>query len=375
TMRLLCFILYLSPTLLSAQGGFPWLNPLMIAYSADGVQFGTPAVFQDSSGVPSALQWKDDTLICVFQWFRAPVGGPGWDRVAVKFSYDHGLTWTAPVPIVIDGFPPNYQRAFDPTLARLPDGRLRLYFSSSDGMPTTGLDATVNTYSAAGFDGIHYQFEPGARVDHPTNRVIDPAVIYFNNAWHYAAPIGAPQAGAYHYVSPDGLNFSPVPNIGSDPAHNWTGNYVLADDQTLRFYGSGPGNLWFNTSPNGGVWTGYTTTNLMGGDPTAVRLSDGYLIIYVGQPYSTPVQEPLPAASAFEVFPNPAGSTLYVRSRDGSTQDCSYNLYSPAGSLLQSGVLAPETTAIMPGDVAGQALLLQIICAGQVYWTRVLRKE
>ncbi len=372
-MRLLFLILLLSSTLLPAQGGFPWQNPLRIAYSADGVQFGPPAIFQDSSGVPSAILWKGDTLVCVFQWFRVPSGSPTWDRVAVKFSYDRGLTWTTPVPIVIDGLPANYQRPFDPTLARLPDGRLRIYFSSSAGMPPMGLDASVNTYSAAGSDGIHYQFEPGARVDHPTTRVIDPAVIYFNNGWHYAAPIGAPQDGAYHYVSPDGLNFSPVPNINADQTHNWTGNYVLADAQTLRFYGSGPGNIWFNTSPNGGVWTGYTPTNLKGGDPSAVRLPDGYLIVYVGQPYATPVREPLPAEVAFDVFPNPAGSTLYVRSRDSGTPEGSYHLYTATGSLVQSGVLAPETV-IELGAIPGRMLLLQIVCGGRVYLGKV-RKD
>ena len=44
-----------------------------------------------------------------------------------------------------------------------------------------GLDETVNTYSATSPDGIHYTFDPGIRVDHPTKPVIDPAVIYFKN--------------------------------------------------------------------------------------------------------------------------------------------------------------------------------------------------
>ena len=375
-MRFLFYAILVFPGLLSAQGGFPWQNPLRIAYSSDGIQFAPPTIFQDSSGVPSAIHWKGDTLVCVFQWFRVPMGGPGWDRVAVKFSYDLGLSWTSPVPIVIDGFPANFQRPFDPTLARLPDGRLRIYFSSSDGFPMMGLDASVNTYSAVGIDGIHFQFEPDARVDHPAIRVIDPAVILFKNNWHYTAPIGAPQAGAFHYVSPNGLNFSQVSNINSDPAHNWTGNFVLADTQTLRFYGSGQGNLWFNTSTNGGVWTGYTPINLMGGDPSAVRLPAGYLIIYVGQPYATPVQEPLPAEAAFEVFPNPAGSTLYLRSRSGIAAEGNYYLYTVEGRLLQQGVLTPETTLILLDmvDGDGHAFLLQIVCGGQVYWQRVLQK-
>lgn len=306
----------------------------------------------------------------VFQWFRQPQGSPSLDRVAVKFSYDLGQSWTAPTPIVIDGLPAGYQRPFDPTLVRLPDGRLRIYFSSSDGPPPMGLDASVNTYSASGTDGIHYQFEPDARVDHPTTRVIDPAVIFFNNAWHYAAPIGAPQAGAYHYVSPDGLHFSPVPNIPSDQAHNWTGNYVVADTQTLRFYGSGMGGIWFNSSPNGGVWTGYTPTNRQGGDPTAVRLPDGYLLIYVGPPYATAVLEPDPGA--FEVFPDPAGVELFIRSSATTEVSGHYALYSMQGRLLQTGQLTGAETVLELGETAEPALVLRVVSGERVCFWRVL---
>jgi hypothetical protein len=282
-IQILCFYLLFSCINANSQ---PWRNPLLIAYSNDGIFFNTPALYQDSSGVPSAIRWKGDTLICVFQWFRQPVNSNTWDKVAVKFSYDNGNNWTAPVPIVVHGIPVSYQRPFDPTLALIQNDSLRLYFSSSDGMPQPGGDSIINTYSAKSGDGINYYFEPGARVDHPTNRVIDPAVIYFNNSWHYLAPIGSPQQGAYHYISPDGLVFSPVPNIPSDPQHNWTGNYMVNGPGDLRFYGTGMPNLWFNSSPNGGVWNGYVNTNLSGGDPTVVKTNNNnYLIVFVGVPY------------------------------------------------------------------------------------------
>lgn len=164
----------------------------MMSWSNDGVTFGPPAMFQDSSGVPSAVRWRGDTLACVFQWFRQPDPSPTWDPVAVKFSYDNGASWSGPEPIDVNGLPPGYQRPFDPTLTVLDGDSLRIYFSSSDGMPGMGLDSTVNTYSAIGTDGIHYTFEPGARVDVSDNRVIDPAVIHFGPGWHYAAPAGAP---------------------------------------------------------------------------------------------------------------------------------------------------------------------------------------
>lgn len=152
--------------------------------SSDGIHFGPNSIFQDSSGVPSVIRWKGDTLICAFQWFRLPQNTPRWYRVAVKFSYDAGQNWTQPTPIVVNGLPANYQRPFDPTLTVFAGDSLRIYFSSSDGLPMGGLSQIVNCYSAKSDDGIHYTYEPNARVDHLTKPLIDPAVIYFNGGWH-----------------------------------------------------------------------------------------------------------------------------------------------------------------------------------------------
>ncbi|MFZ1692469.1 MAG: T9SS type A sorting domain-containing protein [Flavobacteriales bacterium] len=316
----------------------PWENSLMIAWSTDGITFDQPSVFQDSAGVPSAVRWRGDTLACVFQWFRQPQPSPTWDRVAVKFSYDNGDTWTQPEPIVVNGLPPNYQRPFDPTLAALDNYSLRIYFSSSDGMPM-GLDSTVNTYSAVSTDGIHFAFEPGARVDVIDNRVIDPAVIHFGPGWHYAAPAGAPQDGAYHYLSPDGINFNMVPMIPSDPMHNWTGNYMVNSPNELRFYGSAPGNIWYNSSPNGGQWNGFVSTNVQGGDPTVVRVdANSYFMVYVGQPYATNIVERSPTGT-LQVFPVPASNELVVRA-SGSGRLMVYDVQ--GRSMLDRRVTAEE---------------------------------
>lgn len=320
-----------------SQGIGPWNFPLNIATSSDGITFSSPVTFQDSAGVPSVVRWKGDTLVAVFQWFRLPNPSPTWDKVAVKFSYDNGLTWTQPVPIVVNNLPPSYQRPFDPTLAVLNSDSLRIYYSSSDGMPTMGLDSTVNTYSAISTDGIHYQFESLPRVDVADRPVIDPAVIYFNNSWHYIAPVGAPQEGAYHFISQNGLNFMRVADITSDNMHNWTGNYMKESNNELRFYGSGE-NIWYNSTANGGVWNGYVNTNIQGGDPSVVKISaNNYLMIYVGQPYNTVAVDENSGKKYVQIFPNPVEDFIFVQS---DFEDISYSVFSVEGQLIASGKLA-----------------------------------
>lgn len=319
--KILLPLLLILPLFLAAQplpGNGPWNNPLRMAWSSDGITFGTSTIFQDSAGVPSVIRWKGDTLIAAFQWFRQPVNGPEWDKVATKISTDKGLTWSEPVPILVNGLPTGYQRPFDPTLVSLGGDSLRIYYSSSATMPA-GLDSAINTYSAVSTDGIQFQFEPGPRVDVDTGRVIDPAVIYFNNSWHYAAPIGSPQQGAYHFISPNGVSFSRVPNIGSDNQHNWTGNYMVDSPNELRFYGSGA-QIWLNRSSNGGVWTGYTPTNLQGGDPSVVKIDSGqYLIIFVGPPYATSREQTENAPNPCLLYPNPATTQLFLDCGTGAT--------------------------------------------------------
>jgi len=359
-----CFWLVLSAQIF-AQGSPPWNNALKMTWSSDGVTFNESTVFQDSSGVPSVIKWHGDTLIAAFQWFRQPNPSPSWDRVAVKYSYDNGVTWSEPLPIIVKGLPGNYQRPFDPTLAATSNDSIRIYFSSSVGMPQAGQDSSINTYSAISTDGVNYAFESGPRVDHPTNRVIDPAVVFFNGAWHYTSPVGSPQQGAYHYVSPDGLNFSPVPPIPSDNTHNWTGNFIVESSTELRFYGSGP-QIWYKASANGGVWSGYVPTNIAGGDPTVVKTGDAsYLMIYVGRPNTSNIAS-VSSEAAFSIFPNPARDFVAISSRL-ELRDAAYLLVDLTGRILLSGVLDHHRTSIDIGMLKPGLYFLRVGAAGQVF--------
>jgi hypothetical protein len=309
-MRILILFLLMCSALKGFAQNFPWERPLRACWSSDGINFGPTSIFQDSAGVPSVIRWKGDTLVSTFQWFRMPVSSLIWDRVAVKFSYDNGNSWTQPEPMTFAGFPTNFRRPFDPTLVAFGD-TMRVYFSSGQNGAIT-LDSTVNTYSAFSLDGINYTFDNNSRVDEINNRVIDPALIFFNNSYHYLSPIGSPAQGAYHYVSPNGINFTKVPDIPSDATHNWTGNYMVNDTNSLRFYGAGGAGIWFNSSPNGGMWNGYINTNVQGGDPTVVRIdATTYLMIFVGEPYATALEE-LNQVSQLNIYPNPSNTNFTI---------------------------------------------------------------
>ncbi|MCX6140321.1 MAG: sialidase family protein [Candidatus Kapabacteria bacterium] len=311
----MCAFLVLCSISLLAQENGPWNAPLMWAEETAPDVFSAPRIFQDSSGVPCVVRkGASDTLLCAFQWFREPRNAPTWDRVAVKVSTDDGVTWTQPVPIVIDGIPAGYQRPFDPTLVSFRDS-IRIYFSSSVRMPMGGLDSLVNTYSAVGTDGIHFRFEPGARFDHATRPVIDPAVIHLNNTWLFVAPIGAPQEGAYQAISNDGLVFSELQNIPSDNQHNWTGNLMYDEDGTLQFYGSGP-MMWRVAYIGFGSWGNFRSIGVQGGDPSAVARKEsgrGRWIVFVGPRYTTSIRnDGNDNNDVMTLYPNPCVDVCHL---------------------------------------------------------------
>lgn len=363
-------LLFFKTTLAFCQGSPPWQNALIMMQSNDGINFNSPSIFQDSSGVPCIIQWKSDTLACVFQWFRQPMGSPTWDRVAVKFSYNNGLNWTDPIPIIINNLPVNYQRPFDPTLVVTADKKLRIFFSSSNGTPIGGLSPEVNTYSAISSDGIMYDFEAGARFDHPANRVIDPAVTTYNGAWHYISPIGAPQEGAYYCTSTDGLVFAQGANISSDNLHNWTGN-LITDGGLLRFYGCGQ-NIWYNTSADGITWNGYINTNILGGDPGVVKLPNGrYILVYVGLNAVTATSSPSSSLLTVKIYPNPFTSEITMQGKDN--HEYHYSLINSSGATLAPGYFT-GTYSLKTGWLPAGTYLLLISDNKKTCCTRLIKK-
>ncbi|MBK8982691.1 MAG: T9SS type A sorting domain-containing protein [Ignavibacteria bacterium] len=289
----------------SVSQGEPWKRPLKICTGSDGLNFTNIQTFQDSAGVPCVIMLPDGNLISAFQWFRQPVGSLTWDRVAVKFSSDSGISWTSPQPVIMNGLPSNFKRPFDPALTVTDSGKIRMFFSS--GLNVV-FDTSINTYSAISNDGVNYIFEPNIRFGLPDRPVIDPAIIKFNGLWHLINPVTGGGIGAYHNISNNGLDFTRVSDIVSDVSHSWIGNFMIISATELRFYGSGM-NIWFSSSSNGGIWSAFINTNINGGDPAPIKLSENnFLMIYTGQPYPVSVTANIESADNYKLsqnYPNP----------------------------------------------------------------------
>ena len=326
----------------------PWNNNLMMRTSTDGNSFGAETKFIDSSGVPSLLKDAQGRIIAAFQWFPAPRNSQYWDKVAVRISTDNGKTWGQTQPIVVNGLPSGFQRPFDPTLTLTSDGRIRIFFSSGRSMSMM-LDSNIATYSAISTDGVNYTFEPNARFSVSGKAVIDPAVLRIGSKWYYTAPKGAPQEGAYHATSDDGLIFTRRGDIPSDSANQWTGNLVEYG-VGMRFYGSGRRGLWWSYSADGTSWStpvSITAGNtpmpmiIRGGDPTVLKIADNnYLIMYVSAPTAqmmtsiTRDNGELQKNVGFLLSPNPASDIVTVHFSLEKSERVSIKIFNTLGQEI-----------------------------------------
>lgn len=290
---------------------FPWLSPLKICTSTDGINYSASTTFQDSAGVASVIKLGSDTFICAFQWFPMPFqNATNWDKIAVKFSYNGGITWTSPTTCVFSGIPMGYQRPWDPVLLRLPSGQIRMYFSEGVNNPPAG---SVDTWSAVSTDGINYTVDAGVRYNNATYNVIDPSVVLFSNVYYYNAWSGVNSDGAFRGNSTDGLTFTTTAGLPYDGSHTWLGNF-MKDGTTMRFYGTGMGTIWCNTSTDMITWNGYTNTNVTGADPSVAKNSSGtYVMIYTGAPTTSGLNENNSQTEMLSVFPVPASNYLSVQ--------------------------------------------------------------
>lgn len=297
-------------------GNGPWSNDIAI-YKISGTQQNQRLWTFPRAGVSTLARMKDGRLITAFQNF--PENDTArFDKVAVSFSSDEGVTWTDPATIIVTGMDTTLLRPFDPTLVVLWNGRIRMYFTSRI---ATDPRSDPMIFSALSKDGITYRFEPGVRFGVAGKFIIDCAVCIQNRTYHLFAPDNGDNTGnwvnmtstsyGYHAISTNGINFTRVEDVSFSNTNNkWLGN-VVNNNGLLNFFGTGPGpwpavsdtkegTTWSNPSPAsrqlmpgpgappGPKPLGPMPGMLPGADPGAVKLKDGTWLISVTAPQVKP---------------------------------------------------------------------------------------
>ena len=318
-------------------------HDLIICKSTDGMNWTNNALLQDSSGVPSIAQSTTGVIYCAFQWFPAPATptNPSHDKIAIKQSSDGGLTWSAPVLANFIGFPGTYKRPFDPTVVLADNGNIRMYFSSSKTGTLMALDSTVHCYSAISPDGINYTYE-GVRVLVKDSITIDPAVAKFGATWHYTAPRAAPQDGAHHFISADGMAWTRTTTIASNFNRNWTGN-LFTDGSTLNFYGTPnpwTNQIWRNQTMDGFTWAGYVncvgpvTSASIQADPAVFKVGTAnYIMVYCSKQSLLSVNENLLSNLSVNIYPNPNANQINIKTEEKIS---STKIFDANGKLIYS---------------------------------------
>src|SRR5436190_9461424 len=216
----------------------PWDNDVLVYRAGTDMQVEKIASFP-RAGVPTLARLKDGRLIAAHQHFPEN-DEQNFDKVAVRFSSDEGKTWTKPEVIRLKGLPHAMRFPFDPTLVPLPDGGIRLYFTSLRQLRFEPDRPAI--YSAISTNGIDYIFEAGMRFGIEGRPVIDCAVVLHKGSFH----LFAPDSGAgrfpgeapgerglgYHATSKDGLNFTRSEDVRIDSRFRWLGN-VQSDGKTM----------------------------------------------------------------------------------------------------------------------------------------------
>lgn len=272
-----------------------WNNSLTLLSSTDGVTFTGAKTVVENGGVPSMTKGADGTLYLVFQWFPTD-DDDSFDKIAVKKSSDNGKTWTEPELIVVDGFPEEYARPYDPTIVAGTDGKLHLFFTTG----ATRMQDIAYITSAVGTDGVNFTWEPGSRLDVTDEPNYDCAAAELNGEWYLMTPRWPEASGTgiinefYTTSSKDGITFTKGTKMtGASTDMNWTGN-LLVENDTLWFYGSGKNGMWRSASTDGNTWSAKSSLTMSqgGADPAVVKTEDGtYLIVSVTMPTSAQTKQ------------------------------------------------------------------------------------
>lgn len=261
----------------SSQEG-PFERTLKTAISSDGLSYVSNDLWiSDQANVPDALMKENGD---VYLYYTGWMVGDLLNTTAVAISQDNGNSWIFKY-LELTGTPEGIYRVVDPDVILLPDGTVRMYFTSGN---------PPGIHYAESLDGITFEYKSSIFV--PSNNIaIDSTTFKIGDTWHmYALSQGGVEK-LWHLTSLDGIRFS-VYGITSFPnASSFLvpANGMWIDDRFyLSLFGS-DGSISSSWSKNGFDWYPSdesplepTGDELYVKDPTMVHLKNGqYLMIYV----------------------------------------------------------------------------------------------
>lgn len=268
-------------------------NPLTdhdtwITFSDDPTDFEEGTLVVEGASVPEVIvcdpevgvSWCEPNEIFIYYVDATTLTSPGTEQLGLKRSTDGGQTWSEVEHVVIEG-KPDRRVAVDPSVAWLPDGRLRLYYFGSENLlgDPAAVEGDHYMYSAVSTDGLNFTQEDGQRL--AREKITDPEVVEWNGKWYMLYSEG-PNSGLA--VSEDGLEFEDQglidPSFGGVPG-------LLATDEGLRGYGCQKG-IMTALSTDGIIFSTATsvlsvTTGALC-DPAVYEYEEGYVMVYKTAP-------------------------------------------------------------------------------------------
>ena len=213
------------------DGPGPWGENLSTAIS-NGIGFeiakkGNLSIRQ--AGVANLIEYKGVPRL-YFQWLPTVKHlQQNFDHIA--FMDLRNEKWSTPevVKIPFSDKPKKYP--VDPTVVELPNGNLRMYFTSV-GKKGTFIGSAVSS------DGVNFLIEKGKRFREKGTDFKDCAVVFFKGQWHMITPSHNRDGKGYYATSNDGLTFIRKNDVRVKVKGDWLGNIVIQDGD-VYFFGTG----------------------------------------------------------------------------------------------------------------------------------------
>ena len=202
-----------------------------MARSEDGLSFTDAGmVFARHAAAPDLALMPNGDLFAIFDC-ASPGESGGPIALVVSQSKDGGRSWSTARPIRLRGIDPRKLQARHADLVPLPNGRLRLYFTTTFEKRGGESGSLTIIRSAVTRNGLDYQLDGRTRVRPTRAADIHPVAVWANGGLHLYVDASADRSSRAdddvsimrHFVSRDGRRFA---------------NLRLARAQDVAFVGS-----------------------------------------------------------------------------------------------------------------------------------------